>query len=842
MQGSYARLVNRPALQGAIFAALKWAAIVFFVVTSFYGLLAFLPYTYQAFIKAPPYEWMVGFTRHYVVLYWIVAFAIALAFLPGHRSSVVLCLIALLFGGGIFVSCGPSISDIQNGWGAYAVALAALFPAGAIAGLDLWRRWPGREQEPEISGSLACSTATYFAVIAALLHAAGTRMRGLEQTHHSSAVRDLALLLWSVISHVVLAILIISLLNLIRIFAAKASRPWTTTVLLSFGVLWMVFWALTVRFFANALSFQGWPAQLYAASFALSVVVFLALILLRVLGNGRPLRTSSSGVKTKSFLYAAVAAFALAALLVPLMQREMDWNSVLQRSAVLTVWFGLSLALYRCRPKPAHYSGPAIVATLLLSIVGYKALQISQIFWSRPLGTTDDEISRQLERYSNFDVSFRLAHYSLGNGRTERCGELCGILRQHTNIREPGAIAELKLVEHLAPRAGEKPHIFILVVDSLRQDYVGAYNRHVDFTPNLDALSRDGVVFRNAYTQYAGTTLAEPSIWLGAMPLHTHKMEVFRDANSLARLLRTEGYEMFVSVDTVLKELLPPLPDLIPLDTDKQIWNRFEACSTLDQLKAQLDSRRDKMKPIFFYAQPMNVHQFAINDLPRFKNGGWNRHGLSKRLAFRLQQVDTCVGQFLTYLKEQKLYDNSIIIVTADHGDATGELGRQSHSHYIFPEVMRVPLIVHLPKKMRGRYSYNEHRLTSLIDITPSLYYLLGHRPVLRHPILGRPLFMSTKKELESYIRDHLLFASDVRAVYGILAEDGRFLFVTYDVPAENFLFDLAADPKGERNIVNDNVRKKYQRQIVEDLQMIADFYGYKPGVWLLRSNHVVMY
>ena len=82
-------------------------------------------------------------------------------------------------------------------------------------------------------------------------------------------------------------------------------------------------------------------------------------------------------------------------------------------------------------------------------------------------------------------------------------------------------------------------------------------------------------------------------------------------------------------------------------------------------------------------------------------------------------------GGFFHYLQAKNLYDNSIIIVTADHGDATGELGRTSHSIIIFPEVMRVPLIVHLPGGDEEEGRLRNSRISTLTDITPSLYYLL---------------------------------------------------------------------------------------------------------------------
>ncbi len=97
------------------------------------------------------------------------------------------------------------------------------------------------------------------------------------------------------------------------------------------------------------------------------------------------------------------------------------------------------------------------------------------------------------------------------------------------------------------------------MIDSLRQDYVGAYNSKVDFTPNLDAFASDSVVIHNVYTQYAGTSLSEPAIWAGAMLLHAHYLQPFTRVNSLEKLATADGYQMVVSDDEILRQLLSPL-------------------------------------------------------------------------------------------------------------------------------------------------------------------------------------------------------------------------------------------------------------------------------------------
>jgi arylsulfatase A-like enzyme len=209
---------------------------------------------------------------------------------------------------------------------------------------------------------------------------------------------------------------------------------------------------------------------------------------------------------------------------------------------------------------------------------------------------------------------------------------------------------------------------------------------------------------------------------------------------------------------------------------------------------------------------------------------------MNARITYEVHWVDSRLGEFFAYLKQRGMYDNSIIIVTSDHGDATGEFGRTSHSTLIWPEIMHVPLLIHLPATMREHLVYDDTRLATLTDIAPTLYYLLGHRPIVQNPVYGRPLFAETREELGKYRDKDLLLASDVRAVYGILTADGRYLYTTYDSPAQSYLFDLASDPNAERSILTPALKQRYDEEIIEHLQMVGDFYGYRPGVGSLLA------
>jgi hypothetical protein len=827
---------------------LKIVVGMYFVLTSLYCLLAFLPYTFCAFIKTPPYAWMPWLAHHQAATYWLATAAALLARWPmpaGARNIRTLIGIGLLGAGGIYVTLRPFLPGLQSNGTAYAWSLTALLP---LIGIAMWQSFLLRAKDTAAEDGVNAtpfgfSSGLLVALAVSLIYTIGARIRIYSDTHALGFHRqDAEVAVWSLISHAALAIAVLSALNLIFLLAGRTPKPQLARRGLVGLLIAVVLSIVLARFLGSAMSFDGWSAYFYASTFAVTLTVWGFWIVEPFLARKRVSSSSGLGRKLSSnqaiATWVAMAAITLLALGSRWLIGGEDWNGFVESAGALLFWIAMSLCVYRLRPVRANYSAVVVVGTLLASVFVYKGLQATEIFWGKPLGSTDDEISLKFEQYGADDASFLLAHHMLGNGRGEACGDLCRIMREYTNVRDTRTLAEVQLVDNLSMTQGARPNVFMFVIDAMRPDYLGAYNPRVDYTPNLDAFARDSVVLHNAYSQYAGTSLSEPALWAGAMMLHAHYLEPFAKVNGLEKILRADNYHMVVSMDEVLKEVLSPTDNLTKLDMDKELWNQLEIGSTLRQAESALDSSAGSQGPVFFYDQPKNVHQFARNDVPSPTSQHWQSPaGMNARITYEVHWVDTRLGEFFNYLKQRGMYDNSIIIVTSDHGDATGEFGRSSHSTSIWPEIMRVPLMIHLPAKMREHLVYDDTRLSTLTDITPTLYYLLGHRPVRKNPVYGRPLFAETRQELDSYPRRDLLLASDVRAVYGILTADGRYLYTTYDSPAQSYLFDLTSDPNAERNILTAPLKQRYDEEIIEHLQMVGDFYGYKPGVGSMLAS-----
>jgi arylsulfatase A-like enzyme len=375
-------------------------------------------------------------------------------------------------------------------------------------------------------------------------------------------------------------------------------------------------------------------------------------------------------------------------------------------------------------------------------------------------------------------------------------------------------------------KSGPKPNVFIVVIDSLRRDYVSAYNPKVAFTPAIDRFAKENIVMNNAFTHYGGTGLAEPSIWVGGMMVHKQYVTPFYPMNTLAKLTSAEGYRSLVSVDTILTTIVPKTPAVA--DIDAGVLNMdYDMCRSLNQMTSSVSAaRQESNAPIFGYTQPQNIHISVIAREGKTVPPGETYPGFYAPYASRLRRIDACFGQFIDSLKQMNLYDSSIVILTSDHGDSLGEEGRFGHAYTIYPEVVRIPLLVHLPPEMRGAMFYDNSAPVFSTDITPSLYYLLGHENVTNTPTMGRPLFTRRREDQVPYLRNDYLIASSYAAVYGLLSGNGRRLYISDAVNERDYVYELST---GATEAIDSGEQLRSRERIRVLVDQVDGVYGFRP-------------
>ncbi len=217
------------------------------------------------------------------------------------------------------------------------------------------------------------------------------------------------------------------------------------------------------------------------------------------------------------------------------------------------------------------------------------------------------------EVWKGHDASIRLIEDALAPPAPVSDAGLVDFLQLHTNIPRgtPVAPVTIDLAALDGAPAAVRPHIFVFVVDSLRRDYVSAYNPRVTFTPALERFARESTVFERAFTRYGATGLSVPSLWVGGLVLHKQYVTPFAPMNTLARLLEHEQYAQWISMDNILDVILPPSTLRSPLDADVQVAD-FRLCRTLGEIRGRLDRLKAGGPPAFVYSLPQDVHIAAI--------------------------------------------------------------------------------------------------------------------------------------------------------------------------------------------------------------------------------------
>lgn len=810
---------------------------LFCVLTSVYCLLAYIPFTYFHFLQFRHISSLTFFVEHHQFIYW-VALAMVTATLSGdlHRertrklSFVFVTIHALV---GVLLLVRPLLVNLQNDALSFVWSLVALEPLFWLAAIDFlgqqdgltWAETDAKDDHRTFRAALLA--ALFVTLLYALISI-------VKQTAGAGAPGKLLAIAWSLAGHLLIFMAVFVALNLLRalarLFHQSARAEFWLCALFGAALLALALNHTTL----SAISLTGGPANAYSLLASGGLMALIAGLALRLWQSKNEPVTSgltlllapltpgrlSSAVTRGAWIVLMVAVAYVGAVKLALF----DWNFLMQKLSANLVWLSAFIFFYAAVPTVRSQRDRTLTLLLIAasSLGFYKTLEAAGTYQPRL------DVSAALDSYAGQNISFKLTRELLVPTRNDE--DFYRFLQQNTNIAHTVKVdpVEINLVQNLARADGMKPNIFIFTVDSLRSDYLSPYNPAVNFTPSISSFARESVVMENAFTHYGATGLSEPSIWVGGQMLHKQYVTPFYPMNTLQKLIEADGYQSFISLDTILRVVVKPSPTVVELDKDAPDKD-FEFCRTLADLQTKLSARPPDAPSAFSYTQPQNIHVSVINREGKSVPPGESYPGFYAPYASRIRRMDICFGTFVDFLKARGMYEQSIIILTADHGDSLGEEGRWGHAYTIFPEIIRIPLIIHLPLQLQKEVVWNTKTVAFSTDVTPSLYYLLGHRPTLQNRLFGRPLFTATAEEQRSYLQESYLIASSYGAVYGMLRGNGRYLYIADGVNYTDYFYDLANDPEGKRNLFTPEIKLENEYLIKENIRAMGEFYRFNP-------------
>jgi arylsulfatase A-like enzyme len=379
------------------------------------------------------------------------------------------------------------------------------------------------------------------------------------------------------------------------------------------------------------------------------------------------------------------------------------------------------------------------------------------------------------------------------------------------------------------------PTVVLISIDTLRRDHLPFYGYERETAPRWSELAQESVIFDGAIAVHTNTGPSHASMLTGLYPpqhgILRNRYRLRRGVRTLAEELTENGFETaaFVSGQTMTDQLTGLGRGFALYDDDMGVvWER-EARSTWQRARVWLKAR-DPERPLFLffhlfdphspYRPPVELAQRFLPegtaeprfpspvDIARVRRGHAEPGELDAYVAAydgEIAHADSYMGRLLHLLRKLGLYENSVIIVTSDHGETLGERPYAfDHGARLYEEQIRVPLTIRLPG--------GEHAGTRVgsiarhIDLAPTVLDLLGVDP---WPVPGRSLRSSwtggqaPDTTTFSFARP---VAARVPEVTGPLAETG--LLAALRRPPEKLiayptvsgawvyqLFDLGDDP-----------------------------------------------
>lgn len=819
----------------------RWSLFAVAAVSSLYGLLCYLPFSWNNFIQHQNYPLWVGFFLKAHVLFQAAALTLAALVLSRWRLPFALAAGAA----GLAVSWPLMSGRIGNDGWSLALSFLSWLPfllweslrhlAGE--GRPAWTDAPDPAAlRARLPAGLLAAGLVFTAFTAAYLLDNGLAWAGPSRWAAGLALGE------SLLSHVLAFLALTVFCDLARAAAGllPGSKVRAEALLLLCGFGLFVFWAID-SLLLGAIAFSGPAAWALAALGASTAVLALQ-------GQARDLRarTAEPVSDAVDFLAAPLAALwrpawrnlpgRLAAVLLlagsPWVIRSVvtvDWDRLIASFAVMAVWAAAFVFFHGwlrqgtgSAADPSRRDLAVVSAAILLAWGADAALTTA----SPRLRLAGIAAAPAIRRLADEELSLRVARRPFH--RKAGAEGFYGILHANTNISRRTRIAPRDLQMAGAPPGAlaRKPDIFVFIFDSLRPDYLGAYNPKAGFTPAIDSFAKDSLVWRRAFTSYGATGLSEPSIWAGARLPHKQYVQPFSPMNSLERLVKEEGYRSLVAVDPILFELLERSPDLTPLGGQPPLSLPM-ACPLLAELSSQL--ARQGPGPVFSYMQTQDLHVSVIDREGQRSTDGKDYTGFSPPYASRVARLDACFGRFLEELKKAGRYEDSVVVLAADHGDALGEGGRGGHAYTVFPEILRVPLLVRVPKRLLEGRVRDLDAAAFTTDITPTLYALLGRAPRTDGEVLGRTLVASSPEELLRTARPERPVVSSYGPVYGVLQDDGRRLYIADGVNFASYYFDLERDPAGKKNLATHDLEQAGNAAILRHIEALNAFYGFRP-------------
>lgn len=417
-----------------------------------------------------------------------------------------------------------------------------------------------------------------------------------------------------------------------------------------------------------------------------------------------------------------------------------------------------------------------------------------------------------------------------------------------------GVPASAQVAAQIAGPAAEKPNVLLIVCDTLRADRLGCYGNPRDTSPAIDAFAARATRYTRALSSAPWTLPTHASLFTGMHPfehgVHTYEPNgrhenlrpLAQEHLTLAEALSELGYATGGIISN--RGWFEPIFQLHQGFDD---WELQRAHAGRMNLSVVEWLRRHVDEPFFLFLNYSDTHYIyntrpnpRVPGDPAIRDKGELLTELTRRVmpaeepvpedlvAMVLDQYDTAVanlddgiGALLIELEALELYDDTVIVLTSDHGEAFGEHHLVEHCKDVYQEVLQVPLIVKGVGQAEGR---TVDRPTTSADVAGLILSALPEQ--LTADV--RPLFPNIPGEAPVLSENYWARLRDLEEpAWGHRFDRTRHAYVEWPYKyiassdGRHELYDLEADPRESRNLVEAEAERA--RHMAEALRRLME-------------------
>src|SRR5258708_28145818 len=247
------------------------------------------------------------------------------------------------------------------------------------------------------------------------------------------------------------------------------------------------------------------------------------------------------------------------------------------------------------------------------------------------------------------------------------------------------------------------PNVVLITIDTLRADHLGCYGYRQIKTPNIDSLAADGARFTRAFSPVPVTLPSHTAMLTGTYPMLSGMHDfsgnkVSPQQPTLATVLKQSGYVTGAVVASAVLDSRFGLNHGFDFYYDHFDFSRLEEANldgmerpgnvVADQVLDWLG--KNSQKKFFLWMHLYDPHY------PYRPPAPYSLEYADRPYDGEIAFADEQVGRLLRYLKDKNLYQNSLIVLSGDHGESLGEHGDKTNAFFIYNATRRVPWIIPL--------------------------------------------------------------------------------------------------------------------------------------------------